>query len=179
MKICVFSDIHGNLAAARRMTEIVRAEKPDKIVLCGDYLGHWSNNQDLVCSEIADVCSRAVTYLLRGNNDFSSYDYMFDCPLEENAVMYHFGRTLFFTHGHRYNGWHVPPVLNVGDVLVHGHTHVGFVKQNNGLVVANVGSVGAPRDGVADYMTIDEEGIVLRDLDTKLLQTFLWSQLKN
>ena len=36
MKIAIFSDFHGQTDAYERFSELVKEEKPDKIVLLGD-----------------------------------------------------------------------------------------------------------------------------------------------
>ena len=172
MKICVFSDFHGNLSAVTRAEEIVRILHPDKVVICGDYFGGWSAQEKEVGSLIADMGKQSTLYLVRGNNDYRTDDVLLPFPPEDNAVMYHFGRTLYFTHGDRYNIWRIPPVLKKGDVLVHGHTHMGIIKPCNGVIVANVGSMGLPRDEIADFMVIDESGIALFDARLNTLQKY-------
>ena len=170
MKILVFSDIHGSLAAADNAVAISRREKPDKTVVCGDIFG-WSS--------YADVSSRllgleGVLYFLRGNNDWQSA--VDSCPLnlEDSAVMRSFGRTLFFTHGDRYNGYAVPPFLKEGDALVYGHTHVGSLRCRNGLFLLNVGSLARPRDGAPDYLVLDERGAQLKSPDGEIICSLAW-----
>ncbi len=168
MKIVVFSDFHGNIDAVRKAVEIARNLRPDKVVICGDIFGGWFCRQEDIASELKRF--DATLYLIRGNNDYSSDELLLPTPLEDCAVMYHFGRTLYFTHGDRYNAWRIPPLLKTGDVLVHGHTHVGLLKYYNGVLVANVGSMALPRDNVADYLVLDETGATLFDLNGNSLQ---------
>ena len=174
MKICVFSDFHGNLPAVKRALQIVQQLHPDKVVICGDYFGGWTSNERQVGETITEMGKNSVLYLVRGNNDYRTDDVLLPTPPEDNAVMYHFGRTLYFTHGDRYNIWRIPPVLQKGDVLVHGHTHIGIVKRCNGIIVANVGSMGLPRDDVANFMVLDDSGITLYDTELNPLQILHW-----
>ena len=111
MKIVVFADLHGNITAAERAVRLSFDEKADKTVFCGDIFGVWGSAQE-IAEKLQQVCG--IAYFVRGNNDFSCYDGYIAGGLEEYAVMYHFGRTLFFTHGDRYNGGRVPPVLKQG-----------------------------------------------------------------
>ena len=170
MKILVFADFHGSVSGLEQAAEIAKRESPDKTVVCGDLFG-WSNPKE-TAELVAKLCG--VLYLVKGNNDYSTAQSFLPCEMEENAVMYHFGRTLFFTHGDRYNSMRIPPLLKEGDVLVHGHTHVGRLELYNGLYVANVGSLARPRNGLPSYLTIDEQGITLKLMNGETLQQLNW-----
>ena len=170
MKILVFSDFHGSVSGLQQAIEISKRERPDKTVLCGDLFG-WNSPQ-----HVAELVSKldGVLYLIKGNNDYSTAQSFLPCEMEDSAVMYHFGRTLFFTHGDRYNGARIPPLLHEGDVLVHGHTHVGQLHLYKGLYIANVGSLARPRDGTPSYMTIDEQGITLKLANGESINQLNW-----
>jgi len=172
MKILVFSDVHGSVVAMETAVAISKREHPDKTVICGDLFGGWSS-----CEQIYQSVAKleGVRYVLRGNNDGSYYDEFVPGGFEDNAVMYHFGRTLFFTHGHIYNGFRVPKVLKENDVLVFGHTHVNSVVKRNGLFVANVGSIARPRDGEKSYLILDEQGLALKRPDGSLIYSLNWN----
>lgn len=170
MKILVFADFHGSVPSLQTAIEISQREHPNKTVICGDLFG-WNDSQ-LIAETVQQL--NGVLYLIKGNNDWSTAQTYLPCEMEDSALMYHFGRTLFFTHGDRYNVLRVPPVLQVGDVLVHGHTHVGQLKLYNGLYVANVGSLARPRDGVPSYLTIDDQGITLKQKSGETLQQLVW-----
>lgn len=173
MKIIAFSDFHGNLAAFVSAASIVAREKPDKTVLCGDLLG-GSNDEPEQVRQILQSMDTQL-YLIRGNNDRPVHEQLLGMGLEENLVTYAFGRTLFFTHGDRYNAYRMPPVLlRRGDVLVHGHTHMGFLRNFGGVLVANVGSMGQPRDGVKSYLVLDENGAYLKDETGATLQSLAY-----
>lgn len=170
MKILIFADFHGSVPSLQTAIEISKRECPNKTVICGDLFG-WSNNQ-----QVAEMVQQleGVLYIVKGNNDWSTAQAYLPFEMEESAIMYHFNRTLFFTHGDRYNVLRIPPVLQVGDVLVHGHTHVGQLKLYNGLYIANVGSLARPRDGISSYLTIDEQGITLKHMSGETLQNLVW-----
>ncbi len=171
MKILHFSDVHGSVAAMESAVAISKREHPDKTVICGDLFGGWSS-----CEQISRLLTQldGVLYVLGGNNDGDYYDRFVPCGFEDNAVMYHFGRTLFFTHGHRYNGFRVPPVLQENDVLVFGHTHVNSIVKRNGLYVANVGSLARPRDGEKSFLLLDEQGLTLKRPDGSVIYCLTW-----
>ena len=170
MKILVFADFHGSASGMQQAIEISRREKPNKTVVCGDLFG-WSS-----ANKVAELVQQlhGVLYLVKGNNDFTTAQSFLPSQMEDSAIMYHFGRTLFFTHGDRYNSMRIPPMLKDGDVLVHGHTHVGRLQVYNGLYIANVGSIARPRDGAKSYIIIDEQGITLKLIDGNVLQQLNW-----
>ncbi len=171
MKILVFADFHGSVDAIRRAAEISRSVKPDKTVICGDLFG-WSSP-----SEMAEPLNsmEGVLYLVRGNNDYRTAEILLPCEMEDNALMYHFRRTLFFTHGDRYNAMRIPPLLKNGDVLVYGHTHMGMLGTNNGVYLCNVGSLARPRDGQPCYLILDEGGAILFSPDGLELSRMSWN----
>ena len=170
MKILVFSDFHGSVSGLQQAIEISRREQPNKTVVCGDLFG-WSKPQ-----EVAELVQKlqGVLYLVKGNNDYATAESFLPCAMEDSAVMYHFGRTLMFTHGDRYNSMRIPPMLKEGDVLVHGHTHVGRLQLYNGLYICNVGSLSRPRDGTPNYATIEEQGVTLKLANGETLQRLNW-----
>ncbi|MCH5159361.1 MAG: YfcE family phosphodiesterase [Clostridiales bacterium] len=170
MKILVFADFHGSVDILNAAIEISRRETPDKTVVCGDLFG-WSHPQ-----EVATLVQKleGVLYLIKGNNDFSTAVGYLPYAMDESAIMYHFSRKLFFTHGDRYNALRIPPILSEGDVLVHGHTHVGRLQVVNGLYVLNVGSLARARDGVPSYIVLDELGATLKHADGEILQEIRW-----
>lgn len=161
MKIAVFSDVHNSDAAMDAVVQAAAAERADKIVFCGDLFGGFGD-----CQTVARKAQSldGVLYFVRGNNDYYGERFI-DGGLEENVVMYHFGRILFFTHGDRYDKYRLPAFLRENDVLIYGHTHRALLQRHDGIFIANVGSVARPRDGVASYLTISENGIVLKRLD--------------
>lgn len=172
MKILVFADFHGSINALNKAVEISQRERCDKVVVCGDMFG-WSNP-----SEVVNALQKldGVPYLVKGNNDWSAAADLLPCELEDNALMYHFSRTLFFTHGDRYNGFKVPPMLKEGDALVYGHTHMGSLRYENGLFLLNVGSLARSRDGQPCYLRLDDNGATLLDPDGATLSHIDWQQ---
>ncbi len=171
MKIAVFADFHGSTAALQTAAEICKRERPDKTVICGDLFG-WSSSPVAVAELLSKL--DGVLYLVRGNNDYVSAQDCLPVIMERECIMYHFGRTLFFTHGDRYDGLRVPPILRQGDALVYGHTHAGRLCKYNGIFALNVGSLARPRNGLASYLILDETGSVLKQPDGAQLASLAW-----
>ena len=162
MKIFVFSDLHGYADTFQKILDAIRIEQPNKVVFCGDLFGGWSSTEKIVAlTKQID----AVTYFVRGNNDIFYPNVEVD--FEEYAIMHHFGKTMFFSHGHIYNGYKLPSFIGEGDVLVHGHTHTTHFYNVNGVMVVNVGSCAIPRDKTPSYIVMDEGGVTQKSLDGK------------
>lgn len=172
MKIAVFADIHGSVSGMGTVIDICLREQPNKVVICGDLFGGWTNSSN----DIASLTSRidATLYLVRGNNDLPHDEALLSNGMEDNAVMYHFNRTLFFTHGDVYNKYRIPSILKEGDALIYGHTHMSLLQHCNGLHIVNVGSVARPRDGVPCYLVLDANGATLKRLSGETINALLW-----
>lgn len=130
MKIVVFSDSHGD---TNSMSTIIIREKPDMIIHLGDYLRD--------AEKLHLLFPKIQLEYIRGNTDFKE-DY-----LSENHLL--IGEKLFFiTHGHKYNvKWNKKDIKQKGiddnaDVVLFGHTHEPYLKNNKGIWVMNPGSIG-------------------------------------
>lgn len=173
MKICVFSDIHGSVEATKKM--VGRAKGCDTTVLCGDIYRRYGQTEENI--EIARLLSQLPDLrVAQGNNDYSGDEQFSPFVYSDYVLLRRFNKTLFFTHGHRYNAFRFPPILNEGDVICHGHTHRRGCMVANGLIVLNVGSVSSPRDGVASYIEMDDDGFYFKDMDGKLLFFKRWTE---
>ncbi|MDE7454905.1 MAG: YfcE family phosphodiesterase [Clostridia bacterium] len=172
MKIAVFSDIHGSVTAMETVVDICKRTNPNKVVICGDLFGGWVNQPSAIVNLVGQI--DAVTYLVKGNNDRQHDIALLTYEMEDNAVMYHFNRTLFFTHGDVYNKYRMPPILKEGDALIYGHTHTSLLQRYNGLFVLNVGSVARPRDNMPCYLILDDNGATLYDLYDNVITSISW-----
>ena len=74
-------------------------------------------------------------------------------------------RRAFLTHGHIYNeAFH--PNLNEGDILIHGHFHIPWLFDIDGITIASPGSISIPKnDSPNSYMIIDNDKIDIKNLD--------------
>lgn len=150
-KVLVVSDSHGNLDTIKN---IIAHEKPfDLLIHCGDLE---------VDGEIARLTKMADTpvYAVRGNCDIFS-----DLS---NSVNFEFaGHHILVTHGYYEN-------VNSGlydlkrkadmvgaDIVFFGHTHVPFLREENGVTFANPGSTDRPRQTGREQtymiMTVEED----------------------
>lgn len=170
MKLMFASDIHGAADCCEKMLKRFDEEKAERLFLLGDILYHGPRN-DLP----ADYAPKRVIAMLnerkdqlfcvRGNCDTEVDQMVLEFPImAEYALLYLDGRTVFLTHGHRFNTDN-PPLLNNGDILLHGHTHVQTIDKSRRYTYMNPGSVSLPKNGMPKSYMIYEDGVFsLREL---------------
>lgn len=153
MKLLIASDIHGDLASAKHVIDVMDREGCDKLVLLGDILYHGPRN-DLPGGYdpkgvIELLNGRASSILaVRGNCDTEVDQMVLSFPiLADYAYICVDGLRIFATHGHKFNT-ETPPPLASGDILLHGHTHVlCYQTFGEGNVYINPGSISIPKGG--------------------------------
>ena len=145
MKICVFSDTHGD---PDHMIEAVLEEKPDYVFFLGD------GERD--AQELERRFPGLPVAAVRGNCDLYS-----DLPADLVCAVG--GVRIFATHGHRY-GVKTDRQLEAlkyaahragAQVALFGHTHSAFLEEKNGLTVINPGAAGRWHCG---YAVLEIEG---------------------
>ena len=66
------------------------------------------------------------------------------------------------THGHVYNKDNLPKTKV--DAIIYGHFHTGFIEEQNGIVVANAGSISLPKNNTPNSYIILENGVIKGDV---------------
>ena len=165
MKILICSDLHGDLASAKEMIEVMEREGCRRLVLLGDLLYHGPRNDlppTYAPKEVIALlnANRERILAVRGNCDTEVDQMVLDFPiLADYACLMLDGVRVYLTHGHKYNA-ETPPPLCRGDVLLHGHTHLlgkwEFGEEN---VCMNPGSIALPKGGNPRSYMIYEDGV--------------------
>ena len=176
MKLLIASDIHGDLNAAKKIIDIYRNEKCDKILLLGDILYFGPRNQltsdynpQAVISLLNDY--RDSILAVRGNCDAEVDQMVLNFPiLADYCYLSLDGLSIFATHGHVYNTENPPP-LRKGEILLHGHTHVQkFLEFGNDNFYINPGSTTYPKENnPKTYMLYNNRTFRLMDFDGNVL----------
>ena len=172
MKYLVVSDIHGSLYYAKKLDEIINKESPDKIILLGDLYYHGPRNtltEEYNPSEVAKILNKHAEKIMctKGNCDAEVDEMISDFKFENNIQININGVEFFFSHGHVYNSDNIPPT---GDVIVYGHFHTGFIREEYGLIFVNPGSISLPKNNTAhSYVIIDNSEIILKDIDGSII----------
>ena len=174
MKILVVSDIHGSSYYAEKILEINEKENPEKIVLLGDLYYHGPRNpltKEYNPMKVAEILNSLKDKLLvvKGNCDAEVDEMISEFGFENNIVLNENGRKIFFTHGHKYNIEKLPK--EEFDIMMYGHFHSGFIKEKEGKIYANPGSISLPKNNTKNsYIILEENRIILKDVDGNILE---------
>ena len=106
-------------------------------------------------------------FCVRGNCDGEVDQMVLDFPImADYAVLTEGERLIYATHGHVYNTAHLPP-LQLGDILLHGHTHVpAWQAFGEGNLYLNPGSVSLPKENSPhSYLTLEGGKFLWKELD--------------
>lgn len=171
MKWMIASDIHGSAYYCEKVLAAFSRENADRLLLLGDLLYHGSRNdlpQGYAPKEVISQLSavKDKVFCVRGNCEAEVDQMVLPFPvLADYCLLEQAGHVVFATHGHHYN-LETPPLLQPGDVLLHGHTHVPAKDDRLGFWYLNPGSVSIPKEGSAhSYMTMEEGTFVWKDLE--------------
>lgn len=174
MKILIASDLHGSSYYAKKIVEILRKEKAEKLVLLGDIYNHGPRNpfpKEYAPMEVAELLNSIKDRLIiiKGNCDSEVDTMISEFDFIEGMCLYLEEKTVFLTHGHVYNKDNLPKT--VYDAIIYGHFHTGFIEEIDGVLVANTGSLSLPKDNTPNsYIIIENGNIILKDIDGKVLK---------
>ena len=176
MKLLIISDIHGSLYYAKKILEIENREKPDKIILLGDLYYHGPRNeltQEYNPIEVSKILNSLKDKLLvvKGNCDTEVDETISEFPFNENIEINANGYNLFLTHGHKYNIENLPPIGVKIDIMLYGHFHTGFIKEKDGIIFANPGSISLPKgNSKHSYLIFDDNKLILKEIDGSIIE---------
>lgn len=163
MRFLIASDLHGDLAAVKRLVTVFEEEKADRLVLLGDVLYHGPRNELPAAYDPKGVIAvlngmKERILAVRGNCDTEVDQMVLEFPIlaDYAVIALPKGNLAYLTHGHRFHEEAAMPMAE-GDVLLHGHTHVaGKTVCAGGQVCLNPGSVSMPKGGTPHgYMTLE------------------------
>ena len=177
MKFLVASDIHGSKFYIEKVLEKAVKEQVDKIVLLGDLYYHGPRNplpEGYAPKEVCNLLNLVKDKLLcvKGNCDAEVDEMISEFKFKKNIRLKIGGKKFFFTHGHKFNIDNIPANT---DILVYGHFHTGFIKEKDGVVCVNAGSVSLPKNDTQNsFLIIDEKSITLKDFDDNIISQKLF-----
>ncbi len=173
MKVAVVSDIHGSLVAARAFLSQAEKLGAEKLLLLGDLYYHGARNplpEGYDPRGVAELLNENADKIIavRGNCD-SDVDLTVSAfEMVKEAVLFLGGKVIHASHGDRFDIDHLPK--GKADVVLYGHYHTGFIKEKDGVTVANPGSPSLPKENTAkSFILLDERSIRLYDLTGVLL----------
>ena len=171
MKWMIASDIHGSAHYCRQLLAALERERADRLLLLGDLLYHGPRNdlpQGYDPKEVIALLTsvKNQVFCVRGNCEAEVDQMVLPFPvLADYCLLEQKGHVIFATHGHHYN-LGTPPLLQSGDVLLHGHTHIPAKDNSLGFWYLNPGSVAIPKENSPhSYMTLEDGLFLWKDLD--------------
>lgn len=152
MKIVVMSDTHGNM---NRLKDVINKNKDVDMFL---HLGDGAEE----FFEIKKLYPSLSMNIVRGNCDFG-YD---NIPKYKTFDVC--SHKIFASHGYKHNvkdgieNYVEFAKGNGADVILYGHTHKRFTKNQDNLYIMNPGSLSCPREGGPSYgiLNIDDDVIM-------------------
>lgn len=168
MKYVFVSDIHGSIEGLRKVIDIYKKENADKLVLLGDTASGMNTEDNRELAQMLNDMKNSAE-VIRGNCDTISFEDMLDFEMYDMDILYINGKFVTITHGHYYNTYNLPE--NHGEIFIQGHTHIPMLQKQNGLILANPGSIARPRGtDLRCYIIINESEICLKTLDGKTIK---------
>jgi len=183
MRYLIASDIHGSAYWCRKMIEVFHTSGAEKMILLGDLLYHGPRN-DLP----EEYDPKTVTALLnaekknilavRGNCDSEVDQMVLQFPIMADYAWMRLNDINFFvTHGHLFNDEEQEkmPLLNSGDVLLHGHIHLPVAEkkafEGGVYYLMNPGSTSIPKGGnPSSYAVLDGNTYTIFDFDGNIIK---------
>ncbi len=172
MQIYIGSDIHGSEANVRRFLDVAtHADKDAKIVLLGDIYNHGPRNpfpEGYAPMKVAEQLNAVHDRLtvVKGNCDSEVDEMISEFSFLPEYRLPFYGRTLFFTHGHKCNADMPHKDAAPGDIVFYGHFHRPSIRIVDDVAYVCVGALGMSPEGVSrSYAVLNEESIFICDLD--------------
>jgi len=173
MKWLFISDIHGRKTNLPHIREKMETFQCDKLIVLGDlyYIGPRNEvPEDYDINYVKDFLESFKDKLvcMRGNCD-SDVDIMVsNFPIMNDLSMLSWNNTeLYITHGNIYNedNWN-----KENTILIYGHYHIPFIKEKEGMIFINPGSISLPRENNnPSYLVFDGKEFTIYDIYDNIL----------
>lgn len=162
MKILFISDIHGITKNLELLDKVIKKEKIDKLVVLGDlyYPGFNKTTTNLDNFKVRDFLTKYKNSLtvMKGNCDSQVDIEKSPFPiLEDISLINTDGIDIYITHGNKYNCYNNDTFTN--GVMIYGHEHIPYIKEECDMVYINTGSISMPRNNSKATYTIYENKI--------------------
>ncbi len=180
MRVLVVSDIHGSSIYADKLKEIIKKEKPEKIIVLGDLYYHGPRNpltdgyDPMKVTKLLNSLKDKLE-VVRGNCDAEVDQMVSEFDIKEHILEKINGKNMFFSHGHKYNIDNLPP--DDFDIMFYGHFHTCFIKKYDNQLFVNPGSISLPKENTPhSYAMIEEKDIVIKDVDGKVIEEYRYKE---
>ena len=177
MKYFIVSDVHGSLHYVSKAFERFKESNADYFICLGDFYYHGPRNpltQDYNPMKVSKLFNSLGNKLIaiRGNCD-AEVDQMISTFIFKDNYTFNLSDNLkvYCHHGHK-------DIENIHqfNLILSGHTHVGVLKNDDGVLFANPGSISLPKaHNSQGFILLDEKSIQHFDLlDGHLIQKIIF-----
>ncbi len=168
MKLLIASDIHGSYAAVKVLRQKLVEEGAEELILLGDIYNHGPRNpfpEEYAPMKVAEALNKMNNLtVIKGNCDSEVDEMISSFTFSESAYIFADGKKIFLTHGHKYNEDALPAGCKI---IIYGHFHVGFIKEKDGVIIANPGSVSLPKNNSEpSYLLLADGKLLLKSILT-------------
>ncbi len=175
MKFLLFSDIHGIIDNLDKIKVLDEKNDFDKVIVLGDlyYTGSVYEHRD---KDVNPVYVRNFLnsfgdklICLKGNYESATDIENSEFPIiSDLSLIYVDGLNLYLTHGNNYN-YRNSDVIPEGGILIYGHEHVPYIKQNNGKTFISIGSISIQIKGKPTYSIYENRTFKIFDIDDNII----------
>ena len=175
MKLLIFSDIHG-ITNNLNVIEHEMNNNVDKLVCLGDlyYSGPTYDKIYAVDSKkVHEFLSKYQDKLIcmKGNCDSLVDIKASDFPISDGVSLVCVdGLDIYLTHGNEYS-YDKNRKFNRKGILIYGHEHTPYIKQEGDMIYVNVGSISLPRNDVATYAIYENKNITIYDINQNIIDS--------
>jgi len=176
MKILFISDIHGITNNLNFIEDKIEEEKIDKLVCLGDlyYAGpSYNKNYIINSNEVLNFLTKyqGILICMRGNCDSLVDIKASDFPISDGISLINTDNIdIYITHGNEYS-FEKNRKFNRKGILVYGHEHIPFIKQNENMIYINVGSISLPKNEVATYAIYENRKFTIYDINNSIIDS--------
>ncbi|MDF2606892.1 MAG: phosphodiesterase [Bacillales bacterium] len=170
MKLGFMSDTHGSYEYVVQTLELLKGSK--QICHLGDVLYHGPRNdlpETYNPKKLADILkNRTDIIYVRGNCDSDVDETVTGQDISNKLKIIDFDNYRFYlVHGYEETeDERIKEAKRFGcNVVVSGHSHVKVLKEKDGIIVLNPGSVTIPKDGTRSFAVYENGQIELWDLE--------------
>ena len=146
-------------------------------MLLGDLYYHGPRNpltEEYNPKEVANILNKYTEKILavKGNCDAEVDEMISNFKMQDKVSFYSEGVNMLFTHGHKINIDNMPNNISNLKILCYGHFHTGFIKEKDGVIIFNPGSISMPKDNTRHSYGIIENGeIYLKDVSGGVIES--------
>lgn len=167
MKALIISDIHGIKTNLYKIKDKFRKLSCDKLIVLGD-LYYSSNEKDYDPQYVRNFLKSFKTNLIciKGNCDFHVINEEEPFKIQKDNLI-NIESNIYITHGNKYNEANWP--LN-NSILIFGHYHFPFIKQQDSNIYINPGSISKPRgNNKPSYLFMNDKEFTIYDIDDVII----------